>query len=388
MATPTSTTGSSDPVTTSSAWVSLHIHYAADLDPLLTGCVAPLVRRLRDRGAVGDWFFVRYWVEGPHLRLRFRPEPGMSRTAVAETAGAEVTAFLRQQPAPDVPASGTPEQYRALFVAEYGQAAWDRRYGANRTMPVQPNNTHLLAEYEPEYHRYGGPHGMRLSEWHFCRSSDTVLQLLARRPLSPATRLGISAQLTMHLVAAFLDHPSAARSFLLRYAAEWERTYLPGQEGPGRHEAAYRRVASRLRPKVNKILTDATSGAPDGAGWGGHCRALWHRVTDLATGSRSPTADPAAVAQSLLVSYVHMTNNRLGLTIPEETYAADLLAASVSDLLAWPSAGGLARLPGHALCSTGMRSRIGIALALVDSVGVGVVRPRERSGGVSRIPLG
>ena len=52
---------------------------------------------------------------------------------------------------------------------------------------------------------------------------------------------------------------------------------------------------------------------------------------------RRPAADPALTLRILLSSYVHMTNNRLGVNIHDEVYLAYLLKRAVLDDMAGES---------------------------------------------------
>lgn len=56
-------------------WIALHIFYAASPRPMLVDCVRPLVDRLTGEGLLAGHFFINYWLEGPHVRLRLRPRP-------------------------------------------------------------------------------------------------------------------------------------------------------------------------------------------------------------------------------------------------------------------------------------------------------------------------
>ena len=54
-------------------WLSFHVFYAANSNPILVEGVTPVIRRLRAEGLIERWFFIRYWLEGPHVRLRVHP---------------------------------------------------------------------------------------------------------------------------------------------------------------------------------------------------------------------------------------------------------------------------------------------------------------------------
>src|SRR5690242_5922393 len=179
-------------------WLSVHAFYAANANPMLVDCVTPLVASLRERDLLARWFFVRYWLEGPHVRLRLLPRDPDRAGEVRDAAAEALAAFLRRRPALyEEDRDGSVELYKNLYLAEYGEASWNDRYGPDGAMPFRDNNTVHWLPYEREYDRYGGPAGIELAEWHFEQSSDLVLALLATTNVHVRTvLLGQAAQLT------------------------------------------------------------------------------------------------------------------------------------------------------------------------------------------------
>ncbi|GIH20428.1 lantibiotic dehydratase C-terminal domain-containing protein [Rugosimonospora africana] len=342
MAAPSSTTDSTDsdarPKSNRPQWLSLHVFYAGDQDRLLVDGVSPIVRSLRECHMIASHFFIRYWQEGPHVRLRLLPAPGVAPDVVAAEAEAYLAGYLAENPVPDPPARLPAQTYRRLFLAEYDQLAWDRLYGRDGEMPVRDNNSVRRMGYEPEYARYGGPAGIELAEWHFEASSDLVLGLLAaKRPVQPA-RLGISAQLGLILCLALLGDVDRVVGFLDGYRNFWVQTYgTVDVDLRSVYRTTYAPMAARLRRRANGIRDAVLAPGGDGSaltgpswsarGWLAHCRALRRRLVDmLATdGVEVDTALPR-----LLHSYLHMTNDRLDVSVFEGSYLADALCAALT----------------------------------------------------------
>src|SRR5215218_9452764 len=80
-------------------WISVHVFYSSNGNPLLADGVAPLVARLRARGLISRYFFIRYWLGGPHVRLRLLPAEAAGADEVKAVAEADLRAFLARRPA-------------------------------------------------------------------------------------------------------------------------------------------------------------------------------------------------------------------------------------------------------------------------------------------------
>lgn len=77
-------------------WIALHVFYAASPQPMLVNCVRPLVDGLTADGLLAGHFFINYWLEGPHVRLRLRPARAEAAPEVKRRAEEALTAFLRE----------------------------------------------------------------------------------------------------------------------------------------------------------------------------------------------------------------------------------------------------------------------------------------------------
>ncbi|PZH16293.1 lantibiotic biosynthesis protein [Streptomyces sp. NTH33] len=327
-------------------WISLHTFYAANANPVLVECVGPLVESLRKRGLLRKWFFIRYWLEGPHIRLRLLPTDPSHADEVREIAEDALTAFLRRRPALyEEDRDNSRDLYRNLFLAEYSQERWDELYGSDGEMPFRENNSVALIPYEREYDRYGGPAGMPLSESHFERSSDLVLDLLATTNVHVRTvLLGQAAQLTMALCFTFLPDDDAVAEFLVRYRTMWETSYQESsQDQHGKFDRSYERMRERLVQRLRHIRDsrrDNPAAAPTESerSWLAHCAELRDSVVSLAeagslTFRDGKAADPAAALAILLSSYVHMTNNRIGISILDEIYLSYVIGKALDDVV-------------------------------------------------------
>ncbi|MDN3352020.1 thiopeptide-type bacteriocin biosynthesis protein [Actinomadura sp. DC4] len=314
-------------------WLSFHVFYAANSNPILVEGVTPVVRRLREEGLVDRWFFIRYWLEGPHVRLRMLPSRAGDAPRVRAEVLAALEAVLARRPAlyeTDRDSSG--ELFKRMYLAEYSEERWNAEYGEDGEMPYRANNSVHEIAYRQELDRYGGPAGMALSEWHFERSSDLVLRLLATGNMHMRTvLLGQTAQLDMALCFAFLRDDAAVATFLENYRIFWETSYQePSTDQHETFDRSFERMRDRLEERLLRVraaVRDPASAAGAEREWAEHCLLLRDRATSLARAGElsfrnGPVTDPAVALPILLSSYVHMTANRLGASILDEIYLA------------------------------------------------------------------
>jgi Lantibiotic biosynthesis dehydratase C-term len=331
-------------------WQAIHVFYAASPRPLLLECVKPLVDELTADGLLAGHFFINYWLEGPHVRLRLKPATEQATEQVRERAQAAVEAFLRRRPALyEVKAGFLADLYNTLFDLEYPGEQREKMLGPDGKMRLRPNNSFSFEEYEPEYGKYGGAAGVELAEWHFRHSSDLVIEAVRTMNLHLRTvLLGTSAQLMMVMASCFLDREEQVIGFLERYHAFWDNSFAQTEFTARRgYDKAYEQMGAQLGRRFAETRAAIVAGQ-DGRlpeflrGWAAHCRELASRVKALAaTGVmefRSWSADevmklddPAVALPMLMSPYMHMTNNRLSVSIRDEAFLSYVLARALRE---------------------------------------------------------
>ncbi|WP_042377504.1 lantibiotic dehydratase C-terminal domain-containing protein [Streptacidiphilus melanogenes] len=337
-------------------WQAYHIYYSASPRPLLLQLVEPLVDELTDEGLLAGHFFINYWLEGPHVRLRLRPSSPEAARPVRERTEAAVAAFLRRRPALyEVPPGFLDDYYDKLMEREFTPAQRTRLLGPDGTMRLRATNTFSAEHYQPEYGKYGGPAGVELAEWHFEHSSRLVLD--ANRTLNLHLRpvaLGFAAQVMTVTAGCLVRDGELLAEFLDGYHRFWDESSGKAETaGQDDFDRGYRATADSLGPRIRRIL--AAVGADDFSAlpgtlraWAEHCRELRRRVVDLTEQGRVAFAPPeqdeepwpdarpgvtdlAVTLPRLLVPYLHMTNNRLSMTLQDEAYLAYVLARALTE---------------------------------------------------------
>ncbi|MEU5835940.1 lantibiotic dehydratase C-terminal domain-containing protein [Streptomyces diacarni] len=326
-------------------WLSVHVYYSADRDPLLSDCVRPLFARLRRERLAQSCYFLRHWLEGAHLRLRIQPADLATVPDLTRVIEEDVGAYLHRHPAVHDPRTELSDTlYRERFHLEFSEDQWNARYGPDATrMPRRPDNTLAYVDYEPELARYRGPEGVALAEWHAQHSSDLVLGLLASAGTrSGSARLGTAAQLMAALALSVLRDTDRAVTFFDDRMAAWRTLF---HERYSSYDAAYQRMAGPLGDKMTALCAGILDAQPERLPghvrrWAAHGDALRTRidgaarrgelVSDTGSGTTRPV-DPDAARNVLLALFTHMLCNRLGVTASSEDYLASMLRRALAE---------------------------------------------------------
>lgn len=168
-------------------WVSAHLFYHGNLDLLLVELVAPLVDELAADGLCDEYFFLRYWDGGTHLRLRLLAPPP-SADDVRSRVTERCRRFFRERPAPTTLDPGEYLQTAGELARREGVADYARR--------PYPNNSVAFIPYRREHGRYGQGASIQAVERHFVESSRIALSLV-KVGLSPRQRDTTACSLLM-----------------------------------------------------------------------------------------------------------------------------------------------------------------------------------------------
>ena len=291
-----------------SRWRSYHIFYHADRGLLLRELVQPLVSELFRDGIIDRFFFIRYALGGPHVRLRWRLNTADAGPAAQDLLAKKTSEFFSRCPSQEkVSDEKIRERNRELLsVDKVASPEDDQIYGDNCWHASPP-----LFEFE----RYGGVERMRDSLDLFCLSSIETLQLLQANSASAlgwerACMLRQWLPLAFGLAAnedEFAECIDYGNDF---FAGHLERCAVEG-------EAVFARNG---RPVLNIVCDELQQLSSAGAysqknKITSYASVLARRVKHLSVKER----------KYLLHSHMHMAANRLGFTNPQEVYLSRML---------------------------------------------------------------
>lgn len=303
-------------------WLSAHIFYHADPDDLLTEFVLPLIDTLRGESAVSRAFFLRHWERGPHVRLRLQlPADRVAETR--ERVARAITQHLTEHPGPVLTGDNLAESLRTLSQLEHGSSDLQELHVA------EPPNTFRWLDYEPEYAKYGGTHGVAIAENVFDVSSTLAGHVL-RTVASHRARLGIALQFLL-LTGRALGLDDEQRVVFLRHYQERWVGYV-GE--PDKLFPAWDDQYRLQRETYHSLVEAVATGSPVGKGLGRqwehaigraverlrplvHRREVWPAEVD-------PAAPPFVALAALACQFLHTTNNRMNVRPQGECFVAYL----------------------------------------------------------------
>ncbi|MDA2812304.1 thiopeptide-type bacteriocin biosynthesis protein [Nocardiopsis sp. RSe5-2] len=315
---------------TEADWLAAHVFYHDRLDPLLVEAVAPLVAELRERDLASEWFFLRYWDGGPHLRFRVLPRDASARAEVGELVRGRFERYLAERPAAD---RVEPTEYQRSAARIAG---WE---GLEAYAELRPNNSVEFRPYVRERHRFGTGAAMAAVERHFAESSRLALRLLAGG-LDDDQRFTAAYSLLVLAWLGFRDDP-AWRS---AWAEMDTRIPIGGELDQAELERRWQRQRSTLTALTGRLRAVAgRQGRGDLAEWTGSVDRLKRVLTAEAAAGRFtpparawegagplPPGTPASVLPVIDIC-AHLFCNRIGLSLADESYVRVLAMRAVRD---------------------------------------------------------
>lgn len=315
----------------SEPWISLYIYYHEDPTPLLLNCLQPLANRLLGMNQISQYFYIRYWEGGPHVRFRVKPSTLMASQTLKTRLIKEIQAYLEVHPskvALDSQEYAKASDYFSKF--ELGQA---------RGFEFKSNNTVRDVEYVPEVQSYGGLQAMPAVEQHFFVSSQVALQMLGQT-VTPERRFGQALYLMLSGLIGFTNDPKQLRDWFELYHQNWSLALMP-------NPAAYLKVFQQRFDKqrqpllniIDQFMNPSTQLEGLLAQWQHSLVQLGEHFMQLCQKQQLEYNSQLLLSQDIpliALNCLHMHNNRFGISLREEAYLTFLLKEALN---AWITQG-------------------------------------------------
>ncbi len=289
-----------------------------------------------DENLAEQFFFVRYWENGPHIRLRFKGQK-------AKLYG-EVKPLVEK-----------------AFKEYLGKFCTDDNSISHRNPGFVSDKTMIIVPYEAETDRYGGEQAMAICEQQFQNSSEAVFQALIENPSwNYSQALGIAIQ--MHIAFAVKTGMTnyEAYQFFARQFQNWFPSAIHSKVGASPEEldkyksevlTAFSESFEKQRDVLEPFAETINQGLRDNItdfssawfrDWCENIELMHEALLNLKKKGRLFV--PESFQKALFIersmphewyvydSLCHMTNNRLGILNQDEGFIGFILARLFKDM--------------------------------------------------------
>lgn len=271
-------------------WISLHLFYNNSLNFLIEKAIKPFIK---SNDYIHSWFFIRYMENGQHIRLR---------VLIAET---DTSIFIKN----------TQLHFNTFF----------KNFPSDKSIANPnnfPNNSILFIDYQRETERYGGKKGILIAEPFFNYSSRTVFNFIdTETEYEQALLIGM----VMNLYLAESDFENDTTLLFQSIFNNWldfnlEYLDLSKAEIMEQFEAIYTAQSEMLTEIIQNILSKEN----DIEGF-----ETWKKYCDE-TCDKLRNTELTKPIPNILASYIHLNNNRLGISNFDESLMAYLILRTIN----------------------------------------------------------
>lgn len=294
-------------------WISCYIFHDTSFELVLKELVHPLIQNLKEQNKLASFFFIRYWEEGPHIRLRILPKSENDVTVIKDTIEENVQHFFITLPA---------VKYNLQF-----------------------NN------YVRENERYGGQQGILFAEEQFMISSSYILNILEEKEeWNYGQSMSEALKLHMVMLHTFFDGEiKRIQEFLNFLLQNWiphsvkkvngKIVTLEVQKLLGFYTNSYNNQKSVIDQLTSAICNEQYDD-PSLKQWNIYHDKLKSEISKLIKnnnmqipswvqyGDQYDIDKENQILWPWLDSLIHMTNNRLGIHLRDEAFLAFLMQKS------------------------------------------------------------
>lgn len=293
-------------------WVSLHIFFNGDIystkaDIVLKNIVQPFVELCKTNGWIAKYFFIRYNELGPHLRLRLQLKNEDCFNYLLE----KFNEFI---------ADNYPEYLKPVIKNKDGSV-----------------EKYLLINYELEIERYGGTEAIAVAEEFFFHSSEfCVTQIKELKSSDTSFRFGKGLIGMIALLKVFVDDKANAGNIMAYYRSGYLKVFAKEEfkdEWLKMFDSGFEKQSNQLIDYIQQIwdaLDDIESLPESLLNYALNLKGIKEKLLELCLNGKITVHGKLIkhwneVIASILPSYIHMHNNRLGISIRDESYLAHLI---------------------------------------------------------------
>lgn len=307
-------------------WINYYIYYQNDFTILLKNGISPLIKLLSKLQLLEEYFFLRYWKGGPHLRLRLRASES-SINKLTELTESYLEKYLQKYPSETSINPKIYENASRIFSSLENERCID--------LNLVENNKLIRAEYEPEKHKYGGEIGVKIAERIFIESSKIIMDIIDKPTFTTKSRYTSGISMMFIAVKAFELGLSEMVEFFNHYYTYWKKILSKDY-----CEFEIEKIADAQKNVLSSIFEKVNNGDI----YKIKAFLQWYNILanerlnllkSLPEIKEQISYDMAkeTTIKYLLSQFIHTHNNRLGLFATEEAILGYLAMFTISNYL-------------------------------------------------------
>lgn len=300
-------------------WISCYIFHNTSFEKVLIEFIKPFIKNLKESKLINQYFFIRYWENGPHLRLRVLPSNHEFKNKLITTIKLSTKNYFESQ-----------------------------KKGLKYSLE--------LNDYIQEVQRYGGSDTIKITEKHFQDSSNTVLTLIANDFVGWSYSSAISNAIQMHLIFAkkMINNLNDTISYFDLLVKKMLINSVKLNDNNNVTKAEIIKLNNFFinsyndqKETINYITKVIWSEQSDNHWikiWSDDCNELSYLIKQAHNSNKilkpewinidekSIIDKEKQILWSIYDSYIHMTNNRLGIHMRDEAFIAFLILNGLKSL--------------------------------------------------------
>ncbi len=281
---------------TTQKWLSVHLFYDDSLNFLLEKGIVPFIEQ--HQNLMFSWFFIRYMEKGQHIRLR------MLVNAAAESEMKDiVTVYFNHY------FNHFPSDDKVLIDGNF------------------LNNSIQFIDYQVETERYGGTEGVLIAEQFFNQSSVLITNYIEAMTTYETVLLGA---MVMNLYVGLSYNPENVATFFETIYKNWlqfnvQYLTLSESEIVIKFELIFQEQKATLTEIIEAVIQSYSDEKAVIDGF-----ETWQMTTQTIS-ERLKNANLSKPITMILESYIHLNNNRFGISNFDESFLAYLIWRGLSN---------------------------------------------------------
>lgn len=304
-------------------WISAYIYFDGNIyddfcDDVIRDILSPFLENKENLKLFEKYFFIRYSESGSHLRVRFLGDKSELekelKTRFENQISQNISDFFTERNKID--------GKRVLDVSKFF-IKW--------------------VPYEPEIERYGGKEAIKVAEEYFFYSSNTAVELIKLLQVNDkSSRLGKGLALIVIILFKFCNQKEKSIKLISSYSSGYLRAIAKEEKyyeaWVDTFNAGFNSQSEKLVELVNnlwQILEDGEELPEILDNFSKNMEVVSEKLRLLSMHNKivyreTQINDWDTCVFSIVPSYIHMMNNRLGITIQEESYLAHLVSKGIN----------------------------------------------------------